>query len=697
MRKLLLSLSGICIAGCLIGQSSFDEKFTSAGNVGLTVNNFGVIGNSFNGSFDLQGFPSCEYPRGTGIEHLFDGGLWIGARINNSTVAVTTGAVDASSGYTTGRAGYEFSAAVGSTLQERSSLYDSPNYDPAAISHQDLVADFSDSSVFVPGTSIQILDHLNPLGVSVHMETYNWNYAFANFFVILNFRITNNSSNTLDSLYLGYWTDAVVRNVNITQPGGSAFFNKGGNGYIDTLHLAYEFDAKGDTLYTQSYIGTKFLGSENKFGFQHPLLNPTLRGHYTTWQFNNSNDPIYFFPQDDNARYAKMYSGLNYFAPPQQDWETQIRPSLKAASNRTYLMSVGPYATLAPGESIDLAYAIICAKRREDGRYIAEDTDEQKANLIQNAEWAQRAYNGEDGNFNGILDPGEDKDNNGVITRFILPSPPSIPKIKIIPNNHQIDVYWSNNAEASIDPISNKADFEGYRLYKTAVGFDVKDVVDIAKELKLAASYDKPGNALFYDTDFASVRLGAPVTFAGDTTRYFYKYTFDKVQNGWQHAIAVTAFDEGDQVNNLESLESSPLANMVRAFPGKPGNDGFENGEPFVYPNPYYAGAGWEGASTFEEDRKIMFANLPSDCEVRIYTVAGDLVDQFNHEQAYVGDDIRWFGTYSDTETTKFAGGEHAWDLLSKDNQIIARGIYMFSVKDKTSGKIFKGKFVVVK
>ncbi len=697
MKNLLLSLAGLCLATHLIAQSSFDEKFTSAGNIGLTLNNFGVIGNAFNGSFDVLGYPSCEYPRNTGIEHLFDGGLWVGARINNSTVAVTTGAVDASTGYTPGRAGYEFSAAVGERLRERSSLFDSPNYDPNAISHQDLIADYSDSSIFVPGTSIQITEHNNPLGIGVHMEAYNWNYSFANFFVIFNLRITNYSDNTLDSLYLGYWTDAVVRNVNITQPGGSAFFNKGGNGYLDSLYLAYEFDAKGDTLYTQSYIGTKFLGSENKFGFQHPKVNPAMRAHYTTWQFNNSIDPIFFFPSNDNARYAKMYSGLNHFGPPQQDWETQIRPGLKAASNRTYLMSVGPYATLAPGESIDLAYAIICAKRREDGHYIAEDTDEQKANLIQNAEWAQRAYNGEDGNCNGILDPGEDKDADGRITRFILPSPPSIPKVKIIPNNHQIDVYWSNNAESSIDPISNKADFEGYRLYKTAVGFDVKDVIDIAKSLKVSGEFDKAGNNLFFDTGFEGVRLATPVTFAGDTTRYHYKYTYEKVQNGWQHVIAVTAFDEGDRVNNLESLESSTLANMLRAFPGKPGNDAFANGEPFVYPNPYYAGASWEGSSTFEEDRKVMFANLPSKCEVRIYTVAGDLVDQFDHDQAYNGDDIRWFGTYSDTATTKFAGGEHAWDLLSKDSQIIARGIYLFSVKDLSSGKIFKGKFVVIK
>ena len=101
--------------------------------------------------------------------------------------------------------------------------------------------------------------------------------------------------------------------------------------------------------------------------------------------------------------------------------------------------------------------------------------------------------------------------------------------------------------------------------------------------------------------------------------------------------------------------------------------------------------------TAFEEDRKVMFANLPDECEVRIYTVAGDLVDQFDHTADYNGGDIRWFDTYSDTSNTRFSGGEHGWDLLSKDNQIIARGIYLFSVKDLSSGKIFKGKFVVIK
>lgn len=697
MKVLYALLIGLLATQTLHGQASFDEKYTTASNIGLTVTNFGIIGNSFGGSFDLEGFPSCEYPRGSGIEHLFDGGLWVGAKINGSLTAVTSGAIDAASGYTTGARGFEFSAPIGSTLEERSSFFNSPYFDSDAISHQDFVADFADTAIFIPGTNIQIDDHDNPLGIGVHMETYNWNYPFANFFVILNFKITNIGNNTLDSLYLGYWTDNVVRNVNITQPGGSAFFNKGGNGYIDSLYMCYEFDAGGDTLFTQSYVATKFLGSDDKMGFHHPQLQPNFRPHYNTWQFNNTNDPLYFFPQSDMARYAKMRSGLNHSAPPQQDWLTQIKPALKAASNRTNLISVGPYTSLNPGESINIAFAIICAKRYEDGRPITADTDEQRKNLEQNASWAQTAYNGEDANFNGFLDPGEDKDNDGVIDRFILPSPPDVPKVKVVPADHKIDIYWTKASESSIDPISNQLDFEGYRIYKTAVGFDVKDVVDIASELKVVAEYDNPNNTIFFNTGFDQIALGSPVTFPGDTTKYYYKYTFENIQNGWQHAISITAFDKGDPVNNLESLESSPLANMVRVFAGKPGNDGFENGDPFVYPNPYYAGAAWEGASSFEEDRKVMFANLPSECEVRIYTVAGDFVDEFKHDQNYTGEESRWYTTYSDPNNTRFAGGEHAWDLLSKDNQIIARGIYLFSVKDTKTGKIFKGKFVVIK
>lgn len=698
MKKAFLIIFLIPILlGSLCAQSgaSFEERVTTASNVGMTINNLGMIGNSFGGSFDVEGFPSCEFPVGSGIEHVFDGGLWVGATVGGVEV-VTTGAVDASSGYSTGRSGFEFSAPVGSGLTERSSLFDSPVYDPAAISHQDFMADFADTAIFVPGTSTEIQNHDNPLGLGVHFETYNWNFSFANFFVILNYSITNIGTDILEDVHLGFWADGVVRNVNVTPAGfgGSAFFNKGGNGYVDSLYMGYEFDAAGDIGFTESYFAIKFLGADDATGFRHPDLDPLLLDHYNTWQFLSSADPLLFYPETDAQRWDKLTLGLNR-NPVVADWDA-LKADLKSPNNRSNLISVGPFGTLMPGQTINIAFAVVCAKKNGSGAGTS-DTDAERENLIRNASWAQTAYNGEDVNFNGILDPDEDRDGDGQITRFILPSPPDIPETRIVPSSNKIEVYWTDNAEFSIDPISKTRDFEGYRLYKTTSGYDVQDKVDLFESLNLVAEFDSAGNKIGFDVGFEEVLLDTPKTFEGDTNTYKYRYTFENITNGWQHAVAVTAFDQGDDVNNLESLESSSLANLKRVFPGQTGNVGFQNGDPYVYPNPYYAGAAWEGASTFEEDRKIMFANLPPNCEVRIYTAAGDRVDMFEHNEEYTGEDIRWFDTYSDTEKTQFSGGEHAWDLLSSDNQIIARGIYLFSVKDLDSGKNFKGKFVVIK
>ena len=666
----------------------FDEKVTSAGNIATTVNNLGMVGNSFRGSFNVENFPSCEYPANSGIEHVFDGGLWIGGIVGGEEL-VSTGAMDATSGYSTGDRGFEFTSK--DLLKEKSTLFDNPFFTPEAVSHQDFVSTFTDTSTFVftGGGNIQIEDHLRPLGVQVDFQSYNWNFSFANFFVILNYKITNISQRPIESLFVGYWLDGVVRNVNITPPGGSAFYSQGGNGYIDSLNMGYEFDALGDVGYTDSYVAVKYLGSEKNGSCP---SDPGFNVHFNTWQFRNSADPLYFFPTSDNKRYDKMANGLNYLL----DWPN-IKKQINNASNRSNLISAGPYATLMPGQSIDIAFALVCAKRVFDGLPAKANTSEQRRNLIQNAQWAQTAYDGEDANGNCILDPEEDRDNNGKITRFILPTPPARPNMKIVAGDNQIEVYWSDNSESSIDPISKKQDFEGYRLYKTTLGFDVQNTQDIIQSLKLAGQWDIPGDEKFLETGFEGIRLEDPAIFDGDPNEYYYKYTFENIANGWQHIIALTAFDEGDDVNNLESLESAVLANLKQVFAGKPVNNDFVNGDPFVYPNPYYSRAEWEGASNFEEDRKIFFANLPEQAEIRIYTLAGDLVDVFEHNQAYNGSDTRWHETYSDPENTEFSGGEHAWDLLSQDNQIISRGLYLFVVRDLISGKLKRGKFVVIK
>lgn len=197
-----------------------NSKFTNIGNIGITITNFGTYGHGFS-LWPNQ--PSCEYPKGSGIEHIFDGGLWIGGFKANDSLGngktgpfVTTGAVDASSVAARG-GGFEWTNAAASKVIERSSLVESKFFSPEAISHQDFVADYIDTNTVLENGEV-IVEH-TPLGVAIRQETYAWNFPFADFMVIFNYWVKNVSGKYLDSVYVGLWTDAVVRNTKITSPG----------------------------------------------------------------------------------------------------------------------------------------------------------------------------------------------------------------------------------------------------------------------------------------------------------------------------------------------------------------------------------------------------------------------------------------------------------------------------------------------
>ncbi len=706
MKYLLTVLTLVFVSTELVGQT-FDEKTTSSSNVRLNVTNSGTYGNAFRGYKNGSGNPSGEYPAGSGVEHLFESGIWFGGLINGATVGVSTAAVDAPQGYSTGAAGFEFYPEQGDVLEELSSLRNSPYYSPDAISHQDFIGVYSDVNVQVPGTQIQIGGHIDPLFVKVKSRSFNWNYGFSDFFVILDFDIENVGEYTIDSAYFGLWANTVVRNINVTPAGsgGAAFYNKGGNGYLDSLQMAYCYDHSGDEGFTDSYVGQKFLGAEDKNGFQHPISNPRFKAHYNAWQFNSTSDPVYFQPTNDNTRYQKLTKGLN----DQQCWNQNnssnsncgsksYQEQLNDLGNRSDLVSVGPFLNFEPGDQIKVSYAFIFARKKEDGNPNSDNNAFQRSTFLSNASWAQTAYNGEDINFNGILDDGEDNNGDGLLTRFVLPSPPDIPNTKIITSDNKIEIFWQDNSERSIDPISQEKDFEGYRLYMTKLGFDVTDVPNLQRDLVKIAEYDIRDNGYGYETGFASVKLDKPIIIDG--SEYQYKYTIEKVLNGWQYAVSVTAFDRGNEENNLESLESSSVSNNFRAFAGKPINESITKNEPFVYPNPYYAGASWEGRSSFQEQsRKLYFANLPKHCEINVFTLAGDFLDKITHHDDYNGDDIRWNQTFGSENPSQnvFSGGEHGWNLLTENTQIIARGLYLFTVKNLETGDLYKGKFAIIK
>ena len=538
----------------------------------------------------------------------------------------------------------------------------------------------------------QVIPEHIPLGIAVHQETYAWNFPFADFFVILNYTIKNTSSKLLDSVYIGLWTDTVVRNTKLTgRPSGSAFYTHGGNGYVDSLNMGYEFDVNGDPGFTDSYIGIMYLGSTPEINnyFITSTGDTLPANNFNSWTHSNTTDPNYFAPQDDFSRYRKMqgfFGGNNRYGD-------GIDPnSLKQASNRSITITHGYYSSISPGDSINVVFAIVCAKKFGTDP-AALDTKEQRTNLYSNADWALRAYFGNDRNRNGILEPSEDIFGDGKIHRYVLPAPPTSPVVKVVPGNNNATIYWDKRAEISIDPISGKKDFAGYKVYRTQTGFDLTENQDILKSLLLLTQVDTAG-ITGYNTGFHSVELPEPVTFPNDTIKYYYKVEVPDLLNGWQYLFTVTAFDKGDPTNNLEPLESSLLTNVKRILPGTPPNEN-EGKEIGVYPNPYYGNALWDGSS--ERLRKIYFFNLPSECEITVYTLAGDIVKRMEHSSTQNGSEIRWFEQYAGDGKQQFAGGEHAWDLITDNDQAIATGLYLFTVKNINDGNIKTGKFLVIK
>src|SRR6056297_341526 len=160
------------------------NNYTTVGQIGMTVTNFGVLGEGWNNPDQ----PSCRYKQYADIEqeeveHFSYSGLWIGGEVKGQK-RVSSAIVDGVFDY--GAEGFEFTAGSSpiDTITIKSSIETSKYFDPNAISHQDFVCDYTDFA--------EIVNH-KPMGIRVHQESYAWNYSFADAFVIMDYTIYNES------------------------------------------------------------------------------------------------------------------------------------------------------------------------------------------------------------------------------------------------------------------------------------------------------------------------------------------------------------------------------------------------------------------------------------------------------------------------------------------------------------------------
>ncbi len=101
----------------------------------------------------------------------------------------------------------------------------------------------------------------------------------------------------------------------------------------------------------------------------------------------------------------------------------------------------------------------------------------------------------------------------------------------------------------------------------------------------------------------------------------------------------------------------------------------------YVVPNPYVAASSLEQKMLSTDmgrgNRRIDFVNLPMECTVSIFTVAGRLVREIRH-------------------SATADKGRESWDLRTNDGLEVASGYYFFYVDTHGSGSK-KGKFAIIK
>lgn len=252
---------------------------------------------------------------------------------------------------------------------------------------------------------------------------------------------------------------------------------------------------------------------------------------------------------------------------------------------------------------------------------------------------------------------------------FRVPSPPPSPPLRVETLNHQVRLRWNPrpgdvNPENYYDPYradSVTKPFEGYRVYKSTRS--------ATGPWTLLAEFDDSTDAF------------------GQNTGLAYEYTDLGLLNNLDYFYTVTTFSKPDTITGFPSQESSRNAVAHLAVPGpKPPQN---VGQVAAVPNPYRGDIAyysynppWEKPAGqrerwMEQDRRIQFINLPEQCEIRIYSIAGDLVATIQH-----------------SDPTK---GYEDWNLTSSVGQAISSGLYLFTAEDQRTSQVQVGKFVIIK
>jgi fibronectin type 3 domain-containing protein len=429
MRKIILSLVFIIIlVGVVLSQQkkipaltqmATEPKRTSliqdyaicfGFNMKLWMSNRGCSG--INALGDGQG--GCnglglEYPTGSDIEHLYGGGLWIGAitdtgRDNQRVVGVTvtyegwSGALFEMYGNPDGSDSFFVTSIEQRNGANRKAYdddgdgfvdedeYDGIDNDDDGLTDEDYGAlAHSDAYVAYTDTYRVVTNHV-PLGIKVWQKSYSWRTGTSgDAILIFDYTIVNVGQKRLDSVYVAYFADADVGPANVP-----VFYLRNYAAYNASTRTAYVFNPKD---HPSSPIGFSVLHA--------PKPLDSLR--FTFQWFPGEQTP-----STDVSKYNFMSLGL-------------IKPDqYPTGSDTRILLSVGPFDVINPGDTLHYIIGIVSGSDVSD--------------MLNNAERAKRIY-GDGG--------------------FIMP----VAYVNDLGDGNNIQVSWSQVERSPYDTVTS------YRVY----------------------------------------------------------------------------------------------------------------------------------------------------------------------------------------------------------------------------------------
>jgi hypothetical protein len=219
------------------------------------------------------------------------------------------------------------------------------------------------------------------------------------------------------------------------------------------------------------------------------------------------------------------------------------------------------------------------------------------------------------------------------------PHPYPSPDLYVSSGPYSIEVEWSDVEETYYAP--ELGNVIAYRIYRKLGHFEDEHPLEAGKNLyweKIkeipVAELQKSGKGLYIYKD------------VGLTVGEDYHYAVSAVSNIRAGIDGSGPYLESSRWSNRSTTPAVPFV------PGKGHIDSV-----VVVPNPYYIQA--QLLNFASDNNRLMFANLPPYCIMRIYNVTGDLIHTINHQS----------GT-----STEY------WDQITQSNQYIASGVYILVI-----------------